>query len=332
MASSRFAPIPQHSRKLLTALSLDYLDITGTQLFPDDIGEFDAEFLASIEEPFDVSFLFMRAIFRTAARDGMSALLDGGGGDVVLNEGSYITRLARRGRVGMALHEVTAEQAFWNSNQLTPEILGLAAKALVPKLLKSAVRPFRQRLESRRFVGASLISREFADRVDIEERCARMYRMFPRDWTNYADERLRKIRPNVSAGRERYARLASSAGLETRDPFLDRRVVDFCTHLPGHLLLRDGWPKAILRDVMAGKLPDEVCRGRGKPHIGWVFNEKLVEREKTRGNLTLAGLQDALEGYVDAGKLDRAWQTFEEGKDFEPVHMAYALSLWLKNL
>ena len=110
-----------------------------------------------------------------------------------------------------------------------------------------------------------------------------MHDMFPTDWTSYEHERVRKIRPNVSAGRERYARLAASAGVEARDPFLDRKVVDFCTRLPGHLLIRDGWPKAILRDVMAGKLPDEVCRGRGKPHIGWVFSEKLLERESLVG-------------------------------------------------
>ena len=157
-----------------------------------------------------------------------------------------------------------------------------------------------------------------------------MYEMFPTDWTSYAHERIRKIRPNVTAGRERYARLAASAGMEARDPFLDRRLVEFCAHLPGHLLLRDGWPKAILRDVMGDRLPTEVCQGRGKPHVGWVFAHKFLEREKSRGQLTQTGLTDTLAGYVDSNKLHSAWSTFENGMDAGPVHTAYALCLWLR--
>ena len=112
--------------------SSDYLGVAGTQVFPDAIGEIDAGFLASIEEPFDVSFLFMQAIFDAAARDGVHALLDGGGGDVVLNEGSYITRLARRGDIATAYREVVAEQAFWESSSFLPGFVRHSMKVLVP--------------------------------------------------------------------------------------------------------------------------------------------------------------------------------------------------------
>ena len=118
--------------------------------------------------------------------------------------------------------------------------------------------------------------------------------------------------------------------MEARDPFLDRRLVDFCAHLPGHLLVRDGLPKAILRDVMADKLPTEVCLGRGKPHIGWAFAHKFLEREKSRGKLTQTELANTLAGYVDSNKLDKAWSTFENGTDAGAIHTAYVLCLWLR--
>ena len=67
------------------------------------------------------------------------------------------------------------------------------------------------------------------------ERFERMREMFPGAWhTDYAVERTVAIRPNVTAGRERYARLAAFSSIEARDPFLDRRVVDY--------LLAIAWP------------------------------------------------------------------------------------------
>ena len=93
---------------------------------------------------------------------------------------------------------------------------------------------------------------------------------------DYATERSNAIRPNITAGRERYARLAAAHGIESSDPFLDKRVVDYCSRLPGRFRLKDGWPKIILRDLMDGKLPDEVRWGRGKPHLGFLFNDVVT--------------------------------------------------------
>jgi asparagine synthase (glutamine-hydrolysing) len=306
------------------------LGATATILYPDGIAAHDGELAASIEEPFDGDFLFMKAIFLAARDVGFQALLDGGGGDVVLNEGSYVTRLVRRGRLITAIREMLAEPTFWGASPRAPELLNRLLKAAAPERIKRMTRARRRRTEARRFVGASLIGNDFARRVKIEERCERMYAMFPADWTaDAALERIRKIRPNVSAGRERYARLARFAGIEARDPFLDLNVVRFCAQVPGHLLLHHGWPKYILREAMAGRLPDEVRWGRGKPHVGWAFSQQFLRRELGRGNLSLDRMLPSLRGYVDGAALERSWLSFQGGQDFEAVGRAYVLSLWL---
>ncbi len=306
------------------------LGAKATILYPDSIAPRDGELAASIEEPFDGDFLFMKAIFLAARDAGFQALLDGGGGDVVLNEGSYVTRLVRQGRLVTAVREMLAEPSFWGTSLRAPELVNGLLKAATPEWVKRTTRPRRRRVEARRFVAASLISDDFARRVRIEERCERMYTMFPADWTaDAALERIRKIRPNVSAGRERYARLARFAGIEARDPFLDLNVVRFCAHLPGHLLLHHGWPKYVLRKAMAGRLPDEVRWGRGKPHVGWAFSQQFLTRELGRGNLSLDRMLPSLKGYIDAAALERGWRSFRGGQDFEAVGRAYVLSLWL---
>jgi asparagine synthase (glutamine-hydrolysing) len=311
--------------------TVEKLHARATILQPDGIAYLDRELVASIEEPFDAGFLFMKAIFRAAGSAGLTVLLDGGGGDVVFNEGSYLTRLIRRGQFSSALREIRAESSFWGGDHYQLDLIRHLLRAVTPEPVKRASRPWRQRAEARRFVSTSLISRDFAAQVNIAARCERMYAMFPANWTaDAALERVRKIRPNVAAGRERYRRLAASAGVEARDPFLDLKVVGLCVHLPGQWLQRDGWPTFILREAMAGKLPDDVRWGRGKPHVGWVFNKRFLERERSRGNLSLERLESSLQGRVDRSALARGWESLVRGGDFEPVSHAYVLSLWLE--
>ena len=306
------------------------LRANATILTPEVVADRDTDLVASIEEPFDGVFLFMKAIFLAARDAGMTALLDGGGGDVVLNASSHVTRLIRQGKLATAIREMVAEASFWQGPLRARDVAARVLKASTPRQIKRASRPWRQRAAARRFVESSLISRDLARQADVEERCTRMYSMFPVDWVeDPAVERIRKVRPNVSAGRERYGRLARFAGLEARDPFLDLHVARFCTQVPGHLLERDGWPKWVLRQAMTGRLPDEVRWGRGKPHVGWAFSERFLKRELGRGNLTLERLRSSLLGRVDDAALERGWRVFLDGRDHESVERAYVLSLWL---
>ncbi|MGE0445924.1 MAG: asparagine synthase (glutamine-hydrolyzing) [Vicinamibacterales bacterium] len=52
--------------------------------------------------------------------------------------------------------------------------------------------------------------------------------------------------------------------IENRSPFLDRELAEFCFSIPSTLLIRDGYAKAILRDAMAGLVPDEILKNRRK--------------------------------------------------------------------
>jgi asparagine synthase (glutamine-hydrolysing) len=65
--------------------------------------------------------------------------------------------------------------------------------------------------------------------------------------------------------------------LESRSPFLDYRLVDFCFSLPGRLKIRNGLGKWLLRESMSGILPDKIrCRkdkvGFNAPSGDWFRN------------------------------------------------------------
>jgi asparagine synthase (glutamine-hydrolysing) len=317
------------SRAIYAAISMP--SISPTLIHPDALENVTEQLISGNDEPFDGQFMILKAIYRAAHEVGSRVVLDGGGGDVVLDTGSYIVRLIRQGRLRLAMAEIAAENKFWGGTSVAADIFRNVHSALVPETVKKRLRDLRYPHRVKAYLKRSLISREFAASVNIDDRFERNRLMFPGGWTpDYAVERCNAIRPNVTAGRERYARIAAATGTEPRDPFLDKRVVDYCARLPGQFRLKDGWPKMILRQLMADKLPDEVLWCRGKPHLGWLFNEVVTKNSLRRGELDMTGLQVALAGYVDSVALAKAWQTFHEGIDSEQIHSAYLLSVWLR--
>jgi asparagine synthase (glutamine-hydrolysing) len=155
--------------------------------------------------------------------------------------------------------------------------------------------------------------------------------IFPGSWTpDYAVEFCNTIWPNMTAGRERYARIAAATGMEARDPFMDKRVVEYCSRLPGRFRLKDGWPKMILREIAVDKLPNEVLWTRRKPHLGWLFSEEVTKRAMNLGELSIARLGEGLNGYVDSEALSGAWQKLLDGSYTDQIHSAYILSVWLR--
>ncbi len=305
--------------------------ISATLIYPDALEVLDRPLIAGTEEPFDDECMMLKAVYRAASDQGLRVVLDGGGGDIVLSEGSYIKRLIRQGHIKLALAEIAAESKFWEESSLRV-LLRYARAALVPETVKKRLRRVWDRRNINGYIQSSLICRDFAASVDIRNRFERMRQTFGSGWTpDFAIERSNAIRPNVTGGRERYARIAAATGTEARDPFLDKRVVDYCTRLPGRFRLQDGWPKMILRELMANKLPHEVLWCRGKPHLGSLFNAAVTNHALHRGELNLAGLRESLSDYVDSAALADAWHKFRSGSDSEPIHSAYVLSVWLKD-
>ena len=248
-----------------------------------------------------------------------------------MTDGTYVARLVREARFGIALSEIRGEMRHYSGGSLAALFLRYARQAYVPSNIKQILRRALGRGSTESFLEYSLISRDFADSVDIDERCSRYWTMFPFEIpSDYAVEVCDKIRPNVTNGRERYGRIAATTAIEPRDPYLDKRVIEYCSRLPGRFRQRNGWFKVIQRDVMAGRLPDEVRWAIGKPHVGWLFGIAVTDEAIRRDSLTLAGIKSELGSYVDQAKLERAWQSFQDGSDTQPLRSASLLSIWLR--
>ncbi len=86
--------------------------------------------------------------------------------------------------------------------------------------------------------------------------------------------------------------------LEVRAPFLDSRVVELANHMPTDFKLKGLERKYILKEVMRGKLPDEIIyrrkKGFGMPIGKWIKDDlkPVIEDYLSQDSVTKMGIFD----------------------------------------
>jgi len=226
------------------------------QVFPDGAALF-AELPAIIwhqDEPFaGTSVLAQWEVMKTAARIGLKALLDGQGADELLLgypyfHGARLADLIKRGRWLAAFRG----QAAWRREHgsLPPAAVATLAGGLLPA---TSVRTLRRWVVRDRDWLAPSFDRAWRD-----------------DTTNGPLERKAGDRSVLRARMERAVtedlpallhyedRNAMAFSVEARLPFLDHRLVEWLAGLPADFKLRQGVTKVLLREAMAGILPEAV--------------------------------------------------------------------------
>jgi len=139
------------------------------------------------------------------------------------------------------------------------------------------------------------------------------------------------LHPNLVVARERYDRLAGAMGIEPRDPYMDRRVIEFCLTLPSARLQSKGWPKMILRRAMRGLLPNDVIWRRGKEHLGWAFTQALFEGIPDWEQHIVAG-HATIDRYVGSAFLDKGPIRRREALDTETKMRVFYLLKWIDRI
>lgn len=73
--------------------------------------------------------------------------------------------------------------------------------------------------------------------------------------------------------------VSSAFGIETRHPFFDKRLVEFCLTLPVRQKIRDGWTRVLQREAMRGVLPEALRTRPDKSNLEYNFNTSLSHGE-----------------------------------------------------
>jgi len=120
--------------------------------------------------------------------------------------------------------------------------------------------------------------------------------------------------------------------IETRLPFLDYELVEFAVNCRTSLKLRDGWSKWILREALAGTIPDKIRLRKTKlgfttPDNQWV---KLGLQDGHRALWETPRLR--MERFLNGERLTEESQEFLRGVvgalPASAIFRAMSLELW----
>lgn len=132
--------------------------------------------------------------------------------------------------------------------------------------------------------------------------------------------------------------LSMAFSLETRAPFLDHRLVEFCFRLPHFEKIADGWTKSLLRRAMLGRLPEEVRLRRDKvgmptPYVSYFREPETLGRMR---ELLLDG-KAVNRGILERAVLERHLERFRRQAPGAGLHLSalwhyVCTELWLGQL
>ena len=208
------------------------------------------EFIWHQEEPFVSTGPYAQWCVMRAARQQVTVLLDGQGGDELLAgyvpyQMVYLRQLQKAGHYDLLRHE-----AAKSADVLSP-------------LVKRRLAQRRKRLNTRR-----LLRDSFLDHVSD-----------PQSGRSQTDLKLRLMQDLLEFCLPcllRYEdRNAMAFSVESRVPYLDQELVEFVLSMPDNAIIRDGWSRWILREGLKGTLPEKIRLRRWKvgfttPEMRWI--------------------------------------------------------------
>ena len=231
------------------------------------------------------------SLARQAATDGCRVVFDGTGGDEWFG-GAYqhAADLLKAGRVVAAVQQLRAAAKTVEGHSAVE-----LAKSSVWTLIPDRLRVPLKHILPRRDLMPRGFNRGFAERVGLVERIT----------IPLTDRRFASIatgtayatatHPLTSYAWEEIARQDELCGVELAAPLMDRRLAEFAMAIPEEERWSGTQSKRVLRDAMAGLLPDSTIRHKADAASAQFSELKFLHDE---------GMFQSME-LVDEGVLDR---------------------------
>lgn len=241
----------------------------------DRLFEEAAEITWHQDEPFGSTSIYAQwHVFRAAAENGVTVMLDGQGADEQLAgyHGFFAPRLGGLFKSGHWLAMINEMRAMQKIHGYSP-LTGL-------KYLANAVLPEAVRDVLRRKAGKTNASPEWLDAGRLGCVPKNPFMALGAAGSNSVRELsiAQLTTSNLQMLLHWEDRDSMAHSIESRVPFLDYRLVEFVVGLPDEFKLADGITKRVLRSSMSGILPDAIRDRMDK--LGFVTPEEIWVRER----------------------------------------------------
>ncbi len=330
--TARFPTVPgcdesEYVSALVNQGGLSPRGVWGDQLDP--LGDLDD--LPGLEdETFQASGYYMHAaLYRAARRDGARTFLEGTGGDLVVSHGlGHLAGLARAGRWVALSRHVRAAGSARHRLTLARRVMALVAPA--------GVRVTWNRLRYRGALGRpALLRADFARRIALDDR-ARAAEAIGRGLTLEPARREHwraLISPRLADVQDALAASALRTGVELRDPFFDRRLMEYCLSLPADQKVRQDRTRVVMRHAVGPLLPPIVRNRQSKTRLDLMVTSALAVYGRGRLDAAMRDATELLAPYVPPESMRAVYGRCLAGgtsADVGRVWRLATLGIWLR--
>jgi len=268
--------------------------------------------------------------FGVAQQKGTKVMLYGIGGDDFLAVSfDHLTDLMLQGNFHKMIIQLRHDSVLFS---YSPYYLFLyyCFRPMIPRPIKSLLRqilkPFRGDTIP------SYINIAYTKKAGVNDRLRtlRSSKKFP----TRSQQRLYEVfhyGSNRNMALDILERFSAHFGIESRYPFLARRLVEFLLAIPEDQRWRDEWPKAILRMAMNGILPEPIRVRKDKADFSCMIDLELKDRlaPKIERLIQTSALRNFEIIHVD--KLQQLFEDYRQGKTKEDTRDAIEIFVWLES-
>ena len=305
-------------------MEIEYVDAERCGLLGDPLG-----FGSSLEVPITGYEPVMQCSLRKASEHGARVMLTGLAGPYSCLANSAFVYAHRLLRGEFSVFSELSDYAKDLSLPFYRVLYACLFRYLIPR----GADHFLRRVAGRRpdWPALEWISPDFASRTGLSERLARKSEFLSRINTTSSPKAPMSLR-NIDVGRSVYQwdRFVSTWGMESRHPYLDRRLFEFLLSIPPEQVFKGSWNRLVIRRSMQGILPDEIRLRRDKtntePFVHLVLRDRAVPLIRPLLKETLL----CKLGIVDGEKLCRAYEDYVAERRTSGFLGAIALELWLR--
>lgn len=288
------------------------------------------------DQPIAGPNLFLHwALYKEAHLNGVRILLDGIDGDNAVSYGTtYITELTGNGRLIPMLKEVRdlSRNLGLSSGQI---LMKFAVYPFIPGSLIQMWR-FLHGKKNASEIELRAINPDFAKRVGLADRVKKKTER-SRPFKIAKEDHWRMLSWGIHEQMLAEANMAASAfSIEPRNPFYDKRLLEFCLALPPDQKIRGGWTRWILRRSLEDILPEKVFCRAGKTLISSNFLHGLTTFHRGVLESTVFDEQGSLNEYANRSFLRESFRQLKDSEersakdDDIAVWQAAVLGLWLR--
>jgi asparagine synthase (glutamine-hydrolysing) len=242
-------------------------------------------------------------LLKRAAEDGTALLFDGEGGDELWKFSPYLLAdLLASGRALPALRttrEMLGEDLYRGWRAAAPYLRVYGLKGAIPAPFHRAVR----RLHSPQRYAPTWFSTSSAELLARHQDPWRWKRRDGPRWWSFMADLLTGVRERLGVG-DYLRHRAAMSGLQGRQPLIDVDLVEFALGLPPTLAIDPRLERPLLRDAIAGLVPDSIRLRPGKSYFTALFHDCLGGRDLALIRELLTGKPE-IGAYVDLDAVRR---------------------------